>query len=88
METWKIRVIIEYLEVYQRLCNLEKMLADHESNKLPFELNCPVEMLQNQLNIMRWYEDILYRRILIEFNENEVIALVGLLKGGDIDAIL
>lgn len=86
METWKIRVIIEYLEVYQRLWNLEKMLADYESGALEFELNCPVEMLQKQLNIMRGYEDILYTRICIEFSEAAIIALTNLLvilsKGG------
>lgn len=66
MEAWQERMIKEYDDLCSRIRSLESMVHDYQYNCLPFEPNCPIYLLQLQLDTMREYRDILEARNYIE----------------------
>lgn len=66
MESYKMRMGIEYRQLTERITKLELMLNKAKSNKLDFELSCPIELLKKQLSVMKEYQAILIERAGIE----------------------
>lgn len=62
----KDRLVAEYAQVRIRLEHLEVILEKEQRGELGFELNCPVELLQEQAEAMRLYKHVLAQRMLIE----------------------
>lgn len=54
-DDYKDRMRAEYLELKDRVEKLDKVLSDHFAGKPKFSLNCPVELLTRQLDLMRSY---------------------------------
>jgi len=67
MESYKERYLKEIQELEHRIARLSLLLHRYELGVLGFELNCPVQLLQSQLEIMLKYADILDRRYKYEF---------------------
>lgn len=63
---YKRRLKIEYKQVKKRYERLKKMLAKHYAGTLDFELNCPVDLLMDQLESMMSYLNCLEIRARIE----------------------
>ena len=66
MEGYKERLQEEYEQLGIRMLKLENILIKHNKGELDFELNCPVELLRHQLDIMREYFRTLEERAQIE----------------------
>lgn len=66
MEGYKERFQEEYEELGIRMLKLENILIKHNKGELDFELNCPVELLRHQLDVMREYFRTLEERAQIE----------------------
>ena len=66
MESYKMRMGIEYRQLEQRITKLEILLSKAKSDKLDFKLNCPIELLERQLSVMKDYRAILIERATIE----------------------
>ena len=66
MEHYKMRMAMEYRQLVERITKLEILLNKAKSNKLDFELSCPIELLENQLSVMNEYREILIERATIE----------------------
>lgn len=66
MEHYKMRVGIEYRQLNERITKLEILLTKAKTNKLDFALNCPIELLEKQLLVMKEYRQILIERATIE----------------------
>lgn len=63
---YKERMKIEYDELCERIEKLDKMLFNWYADGLDFELTCPPYLLQEQLETMRKYKDILEARNYLE----------------------
>ena len=63
---YKDRFIAEYRQTKIRFNKLAKLLNDNNSEKLDFELSCPVEVLAEQLLYMGEYLRCLETRAEIE----------------------
>lgn len=63
---YKERMAVEYFEVKERYKKLHKMLVKHDAGTLDFELNCPVQLLEDQAAVMGRYLYILEVRAEIE----------------------
>lgn len=76
MEAYQVRCMKEYNDLCERYKKLLKLIRKAEYGELDFELNCPLELLKEQADIMKRYIDILlyrdkYEKIgLIEYNFN------------------
>lgn len=66
MEGYKKRTADEYQELGTRMVRLQNMLIKNSKGELGFELTCPVELLERQLEVMREYMKILEERAGIE----------------------
>ena len=66
MEHYKMRMVIEYRQLIERITKLEILLNKAKTNKLDFELSCPIELLEKQLCVMNEYREILIERATIE----------------------
>ena len=66
MEKYKERMKKEYEQLDIKVCKLEKIICNYHCDNLDFELNCPIEILETQLNIMKSYLSILKYRALLE----------------------
>lgn len=66
MEPYKERMRQEYRELKERYIKLHNMLVKAEAGTLPFELNCPVELLKEQKKHMGGYLNTLEIRAEIE----------------------
>lgn len=66
MEGHKKRMADEYQELGTRMVKLQNILTKHANGELGFELACPVELLKEQLSVMRKYMGILEQRAKIE----------------------
>lgn len=66
MEHYKMRMAMEYRQLVERITKLEILLNKAKSNKLDFELSCPIELLENQLSVMNEYREILIERATVE----------------------
>ena len=66
MEDYKVRMVKEYKDLKEKCNRLHKILIKYEAETLNFELNCPVDMLYEQLDVMERYIQILEIRAEIE----------------------
>lgn len=66
MEDYKKRVADEYRELGIRMIKLQNMLIKNSKGELGFELTCPIDLLERQLEVMREYMKILEERAGIE----------------------
>ena len=65
-EDWKDRVKAEYWQTQIRYERLHKMVIKVEAGTLPFQLNCPLELLKEQKRHMGEYLHCLEIRAEIE----------------------
>ena len=72
MEDYKERMIEEYKFVKEKYDKLHKMLIKQKAGTLGFELTCPVELLQDQMNVMSQYLYILEIRAELEGIGDEI----------------
>lgn len=66
MEAYQVRFLAEYQQLCEKYGKLLKILRDVDSESLDFQLNCPVELLKEQADIMSRYIDVLLRRATYE----------------------
>lgn len=66
MEAYQERYVNEYEQLCEKYGKLLKILRDIDSGSLDFQLNCPVELLKEQADIMSRYIDVLLRRATYE----------------------
>lgn len=66
MEDYKIRMVKEYKELKERHKKLYKIIIKYEAGTLDFELNCPIDLLKKQEELMLRYLTILDIRAEIE----------------------
>lgn len=69
-ESYKERFIAEYLQVSCRLKKLENFCHKYEKGDLDFKPNCPLTLLQNQVDVMKKYKAILETRAKVYENIN------------------
>lgn len=62
MEGYKKRMLYEYQQLVNRKIKLGNIIALAKSGDLGFELNCPIELLEKQLDIMQEYMKVLEER--------------------------
>ena len=74
MEAYQVRMMKEYTELVDRYMKLNTMLKKYDSGALEFDLNCPVELLKEQSDVMWRYIEILYERADYENVELEPCA--------------
>ena len=76
MEAYQVRYMKEYNDLCERYKKLLKFIRKAECGELDFELNCPLELLKEQADVMKRYIDILLYRDkyegigLVEYNFN------------------
>lgn len=63
---YKKRFKAEYHQTEIRCKKLHRLLEAEKHNNLPFELNCPIELLQEQYFVMCRYLSLLTQRAIIE----------------------
>lgn len=63
---YKDRFRAEVFQLQIRIKSLEKMLSDWSAGTLAFQPTCSYEMLNEQLNVMKKYEQILIDRAQLE----------------------
>ena len=66
MEAYKQRFINEYRELSDRRKKLASIIDRHKLGLLDFDLDCPVDLLSDQLEAMDRYSEILEARAVIE----------------------
>ena len=62
MEAYQVRFLKEYQELCDRYGKLLKMLRNADLGILDFKLNCPLELLKEQADIMARYINVLLER--------------------------
>lgn len=67
---FKDRLVGEYLQVKIRLNSLEAFIKKAQAGDLSFDLNCPIDLLIKQREIMRAYVSVLEERT--DFEEFDV----------------
>lgn len=65
-EDYKERFRAEYKQLIIRLSKLEDIIAKQKTNKLEFELRCPLHILRLQAHCMESYVEILRTRAQYE----------------------
>lgn len=65
-DDYKERFLAEYIQVCVRVNKLTNMLEQLDNNTLPFELDCPSELLRKQADVMLEYGKILQERAKYE----------------------
>lgn len=66
MRDYKIRLLDEYRDLIRKRAKLEVFLDNDVEGKIPTEKQ---KLLQQQLEIMLHYEEILFSRLIIEMGE-------------------
>ena len=66
MEAYKLRFINEYKQLKDRVNKLDNMLCKYSAGDLEFEPTCPNYLLEDQLNVMTEYLNILEKRAMFE----------------------
>lgn len=66
MEAYQERYVNEYEQLCDKYGKLLKILRKIDSDSLEFNLNCPIELLKEQADIMSRYIDVLLRRATYE----------------------
>ena len=61
MKAYQVRIYDEYYQLCDKYRKLIRTLRDYDVGELKFELNCPIELLKEQADIMKRYIDILLR---------------------------
>ena len=62
MEAYQVRYVKEYGELCVKYMKLNALLTKAEKGQLDFELNCPLELLKEQADVMWRYIVILWER--------------------------
>ena len=62
MEVYQVRYVDEYNKLCDKYGKLLRLLRKADIGQLDFELNCPIELLKEQADVMKRYIDILVRR--------------------------
>ena len=76
MEAYQVRYVDEYNKLCDKYGKLLRLLRKADTGQLDFKLNCPIELLKEQADVMKRYIDILlcrdkYEGIgLVEYNFN------------------
>lgn len=65
-DDYKERFLAEYVQVCVRVSKLTNMLEQLDNNTLPFEPDCPSELLRKQADVMLEYGKILQERAKYE----------------------
>ena len=65
-DDYKERFLAEYVQVCVRVSKLTNMLEQLDNNTLPFETDCPSELLRKQADVMLEYGKILQERAKYE----------------------
>lgn len=76
MEAYQVRYMKEYDELCMRYMKLNAIIKKAEEGTLDFELNCPLELLKEQADVMWRYIEILWER-----SEYEKVDLVPITNG-------
>lgn len=66
MEAYQVRFIKEYDDLVARYTKLNRLIKKAEDGIFDFELNCPIELLKEQSEIMWKYIEILWERSAYE----------------------
>ena len=66
MEAYKERMVAEYRELQDRINKLGAIIIKAQNDDLDFELNCPLQLLQCQYDVMWAYKSVLVMRAEIE----------------------
>ena len=66
MEAYQVRYMKEYDELCMRYMKLNALLKKADEGTLDFELNCPLELLKEQADVMWRYIEILWERSVYE----------------------
>ena len=66
MEDYKKRMQLEYSHLTDKIKKLRLIIAKANAGTLDFALNCPLELLKQQLYHMEFYQAILEARAEIE----------------------
>lgn len=66
MKPWEERFVKEAMELHERAGKLRAMLEKHDRGELDFTPKCPIQLLREQLSVMRRYDEILRERAKIE----------------------
>ena len=62
LKDYQIRYLDEYNTLVKRYLKLNAIINKYEFGTLDFDLNCPLELLKEQSDIMWNYIDVLWRR--------------------------
>ena len=62
MEAYQFRFLREYNELIEKYGKLLKLLRAADMGELDFKLNCPIELLKEQADIMKKYIDVMLAR--------------------------
>jgi hypothetical protein len=62
MEAYQVRYVDEYNKLCDKYGKLLKLLRKADMGELDFELNCPIELLKEQADVMKRYIDIMLAR--------------------------
>lgn len=74
---YRDRFKAEYMQTAIRYSKLKNMVEKYRENKLDFTPDCPLYLLENQLDCMGTYLSILFQRSLIEkIDLTDVIAVL------------
>ena len=65
-DSYELRFMAEYVQLGIRACKLEQTIRKCKQGKSKFVLNCPIEVLEEQLECMVAYLATLQRRDIIE----------------------
>lgn len=66
MEAYQVRFVKEYDNLVARYVKLNNLIKKAEDGIFDFELNCPIELLKEQSEIMWRYIEILWERSAYE----------------------
>ena len=62
MEVYQVRYVDEDNKLCDKYGKLLRLLRKADIGQLDFKLNCPIELLKEQADVMKRYIDILVRR--------------------------
>ena len=78
MKAYQVRYMKEYDDLCTRYMKLNSIISKYDKGTLDFELNCPIEVLREQAEIMFKYIEILWLR-----SEYEKVDLNPVCKGAE-----
>lgn len=66
LKDYQVRFMDEYNTLVNKYLKLNKIINSYELDQLDFTLNCPIELLKEQSDIMWNYINILWKRAEFE----------------------